>query len=280
MATRKPVSRKKRALYARALPREQKLVRKKSITKKTPAKKSTPKKTATSVNAIERVVAELAHDSRTPRTGIIALSEVLASSNLGEREKRWVAALRSSADHLALLTTLVVDAARMNVRDLPLRHESFDLRELADVVAVSLATRSQGAGLQCHIDVAANLPRTVVGDVVRLRAALENLVDNAVKFTLRGQVGLKLTAAKHPRGWLLTFSVSDSGIGLTAAEIGRLFKPFSQAHDGIARRFGGSGLGLSLVKRMARAMGGDLDVTSAPGHGSSFRLTVIVGKSS
>jgi signal transduction histidine kinase len=276
MATKKPVSRKKRALYARALPREQKLVKSKAKPKKS-TRKPAQKKAVTSVGAVERVVAELAHDIRTPLTGIIALSELLAGSTLGERERRWVAALRSSADHLALLTTLVVDAARMNVRDLPLRHEPFDLRALADVVAVSLATRAQGAGLQCHIDVAADLPRMAVGDVVRLRAALENLVDNAVKFTLRGNVGLKLTADKHARGWRLTFAISDSGIGLTPAEIKRLFKPFSQAHDGIARRFGGSGLGLSLVKRLARAMGGDLDVSSAPGRGSTFRLTVVVG---
>src|SRR4051812_19069952 len=180
MATRKPVSRKKRALYARAQPRRQKLVRKKAA-----PKKPIRKKAGTSVSAVERVVAELAHDIRTPLTGIIALSELLAGSNLGDREKRWVVALRSSADHLALLTTLVVDAARMNVRDLPLRREPFDLRALADIVVVSMATRAQGAGLQFKADIAPDLPEIVIGDVVRLRAALENLIDNAVKFTLR-----------------------------------------------------------------------------------------------
>ncbi len=282
MATGKPVSRKKRALYARVQPRGQKLVRKKAACKtparKKPARKSARRKSGPSVSAVERVVAELAHDIRTPLTGIIALSELLAGSNLGDREKRWVAALRSSADHLALLTTLVVDAARMNVRDLPLRREPFDLRALADTVVVSMTTRAQGAGLQFKADIAADLPEMVVGDVVRLRAALENLIDNAVKFTLRGNVGLSLVADKQARRWRLTFDVSDSGIGLTPAEIKRLFKPFSQAHDGIARRFGGSGLGLSLVKRLAQAMGGELDVTSAPGRGSTFRLTVVVGR--
>jgi two-component system, sensor histidine kinase len=111
---------------------------------------------------------------------------------------------------------------------------------------------------------------------VRLRAALENLIDNAVKFTERGDVGFVVTIEKRARDLLLVFSISDSGIGLTALEIKRLFRPFTQAHAGIARRFGGAGLGLSLVKRLARAMGGNLTVTSAPGKGSTFRLAVAV----
>jgi two-component system, sensor histidine kinase len=115
-----------------------------------------------------------------------------------------------------------------------------------------------------------------VGDVVRLRAALENLIDNAVKFTERGDVGFTVTIERRARDLLLVFSISDSGIGLTALEIKRLFRPFTQAHAGIARRFGGAGLGLSLVKRLARAMGGNLTVISTPGKGSTFRLTVAV----
>jgi CheY-like chemotaxis protein/anti-sigma regulatory factor (Ser/Thr protein kinase) len=117
----------------------------------------------------------------------------------------------------------------------------------------------------------------VICDPLRLRAALENLIDNAVKFTERGRVRLDVAVEKAARGRVrLVFSVTDTGIGLSAAEIRRLFRPFAQASEETARRFGGAGLGLALVKRIAKAMDGDLVVTSKPGAGSRFRMTVTV----
>lgn len=226
--------------------------------------------------AAEMAMAALAHDIRTPLTGILALAELLAASELGERERRWVADLKSNAEHLAALTTLVVDAAKSGRRRLVLRRERFDPRALARAVAGSLAVRAEAAGLQSNVDLAARLPAFVAGDAVRLRAALENLIDNAVKFTESGQVGLAVSARPLARGrHRLEFAVTDSGIGLKPAEIKRLFRPFSQANRDIGRRYGGAGLGLSLVKRLAQAMGGDLSVTSAPGRGSTFRLSVV-----
>ena len=115
----------------------------------------------------------------------------------------------------------------------------------------------------------------MIGDPLRLRAALENLIDNAVKFTERGSVRFDVTSEAAARGKVrLVFTVSDSGIGLDTAEIKRLFRPFSQANERIARRYGGAGLGLAFVKRIAKAMGGDLEVASEPGGGSRFRLSV------
>ena len=112
---------------------------------------------------------------------------------------------------------------------------------------------------------------------MRLRAAIENLIDNAVKFTARGTVKLDVSAAPAANNRArLTFTVTDSGIGLSPAEIRKLFKPFSQGSEAVSRRYGGTGLGLTLVKRLAKAMGGDLKVTSRPGRGSTFTLTVLV----
>ncbi len=279
MVSKKPISRTKRATRVRSKARGEKVASKKRVYPKKASPKLIKRKRAVrDVSATERVVAELAHDIRTPLTGIIALSEMLAGANLGERERYWVAALRNSADHLASLTTLTVDAARANASDMQLRRAPFDLRAMADAVAAAIATRATSAGLQCTTDIAGDLPQMAVGDVVRLRAALENLIDNAVKFTLRGGVGFKVRAEPRARDMRVTFEVSDSGIGLKPAEIKRLFKPFTQAHEGIAGRFGGTGLGLSLVKRMARAMKGDLGVTSTPGRGSTFILKVVVGR--
>jgi CheY-like chemotaxis protein len=125
--------------------------------------------------------------------------------------------------------------------------------------------------------IAADLPLAVIGDPLRLRAALENLTDNAVKFTERGSIRFEATSERAARGRVrLVFTVTDSGIGLSAAEIKRLFRPFAQANEKIARRYGGAGLGLAFVKRVANAMGGDLTVASVPGGGSRFQLSVVV----
>jgi signal transduction histidine kinase len=227
---------------------------------------------------VERIISGLAHDIRTPLTGLIVAADLLGGSKLDDRQRRWVDVLKGNAEHLASLTTLVVDATRRNPSEFVLHARHFRPRVLADAVAASLSARAQGAALACKIDIASDLPDEVYGDVVRLRAALENLIDNAVKFTQKGEVGLTVTAAAVPKGVRFEFAVSDNGIGMTPAEIKRLFRPFTQAHEGIAKRFGGSGLGLSLVKRLARAMGGDLDVKSTPGRGSTFILTVVLGK--
>jgi CheY-like chemotaxis protein len=227
--------------------------------------------------AIEAALADIAHEIRTPLTGILALSELLATSELGERERGWATAIKSTADHLALFTSLIVDAARADARGLVLRRELVRPRRLADALAASLAARAEAKGLAAETNVSGKLPEAVIGDPLRLRAALENLIDNAVKFTERGSVRLDVAREKAARGKVrLVFTLSDTGIGLTAAEIKRLFRPFAQANARIARRYGGAGLGLALVRRIAKAMGGDLTVASEPGGGSRFRLSVTV----
>src|SRR5882757_7939867 len=227
--------------------------------------------------AIEIALAGLAHDIRTPLTGILALSQLLQASELPKRERGWAEAIRGAADHLARLTTLVVDAAKADSTGLVLRDEPFSPHELAQSVAGSLTARAQGKALDVEIGIAKGLPDRVSGDEVRLRSALENLVDNAVKFTERGRIGFAASSVGAGRGRVqLTFTVTDSGIGITAADLKRLFRPFAQASEEVARRYGGAGLGLVFVKRIAKAMGGDLVVTSKPGRGSTFRLTVMM----
>lgn len=223
-------------------------------------------------------LAAFAHEIRTSLTGILALGELLTTSELGEREARWAAGVKSTAEHLASLINLTIDSVKAGTTDLVLRQEPFRLRRLADSAAASLSARAETKGLRTRTMIAGDLPEHVAGDPVRLRAVLENLIDNAVKFTDSGSITLTVTAKAQPRGrFRLEFTVTDSGIGLTPAEIKRLFRPFGQANDMIAHRYGGAGLGLVFVKRVAKAMGGDLTVTSAAG-GSSFHLTVMVDK--
>ena len=245
-------------------------------------------------DVVQAALAAFAHEVRTPLTGILAISDLLATSDLGERERRWADTIKAGAEHLASLATLFVDAARTSKGGNGMRQDLFDLRALARNAGDSLSGRAAAKGLQARIEMSDKLPALVVGDPVRLRAALENLIDNAVKFTEQGVVALAVTpwrpaktaskTASKKRGKAvakkdrigIAFAVSDSGIGVTLAEIKRLFRPFTQANVSIASRFGGAGLGLSSVKQLARAMGGDITVVPRRGGGATFTLTVAL----
>src|SRR4051794_34065132 len=173
--------------------------------------------------ATETALAMLAHEIRTPLNGILAMSELIAAADLPERERQWAGHVKAAAEHLAALATLVVDGVRAEKRRLVLRDEPFRLRALADELAATLEARAEAKGLAADVSITADLPELAVGDRVRLRAALENLIDNAVKFTERGRVALSIEAGARPRGRLrVAFAVADSGMGLSKAETARL----------------------------------------------------------
>ena len=254
-------------------------------------------KVGAATDVVQAALAAFAHEVRTPLTGILAISDLLATSDLGERERRWADTIKAGAEHLANLATLFVDAAKTGrgagKGGSSLRQDLFDLRALARSTGDSLAGRAAAKGLQAQVEISEKLAGLVVGDPVRLRAALENLIDNAVKFTDQGGVAISAMpwrpakdkgrgktrgkakeSTKDKRQVGVAFAVSDSGIGLTMAEIKRLFRPFTQANVTIASRFGGAGLGLSSVKQLACAMGGDITVSPRRGGGATFTLTV------
>jgi CheY-like chemotaxis protein len=245
--------------------------------KKRKARPRKPSRKPQPARAIEAALAGVAHDIRTPLTGIVALAELLASSDLGQRERDWANAIKSGADHLAALTTLIVDAAKAGATGLVLRKDPFSPRALSEAVGEALVARAGNRNVEAEVEIAKNLPAMVAGDALRLRAALENLADNAVKFTHQGAVRFRAAAETAARGRVrLIFTITDSGIGLSTAELKLLFKPFAQASDEIARRYGGAGLGLMFVKRIAKAMGGFLKVVSKKGSGSTFTLSARV----
>ncbi len=273
-------SRSPRKMRTRTKQTLKKRVAKKRAAKKPASKPRAKRRSPRADTMVETALAVFAHEVRTPLTGILAVSDLLATSDLDERERRWVETIKAGAEHLAGLATLFVDAARSSKSRFELRQDFFDLRALARNIGDSLAGRAAAKGLLSRVAISDRLPVFVVGDPVRLRAALENLIDNAVKFTEQGNVALKVSPVRMAGKVGVSFTVSDSGIGLTLAEIKRLFKPFSQANVSIASRFGGAGLGLSSVKQLARAMGGDITVAQSRGGGTVFTLTVGLDKTS
>ena len=166
---------------------------------------------------VEAALAAFAHEVRTPLTGILAISGLLATSDLDERERRWVDTIKAGAEHLASLATLFVDAAKGGNAAAGVRQDFFDLRVLARNAGDSLAGRAAAKGLQSQIDISARLPALVIGDPVRLRAALENLIDNAVKFTERGGVALAVEPMLGQRG-KVAVSNADAGVASDAVQ--------------------------------------------------------------
>lgn len=283
-SSRKSAPRKAASAKVAAKPRGSKASARKTSSRKVAAPKARPAKKlkvaalkTSESSVIEAALAAFAHEVRTPLTGILAISSLLATSDLGERERRWIDTIRTGAEHLAALATLFVDAAKRGTSGLLVRQDFFDLGVLTHAMGDALAGRAAAKGLRASVEIADDLPQFVIGDPVRLRAAVENLIDNAVKFTTEGSVGFKVSLARSQRDRIgVTFAVSDSGIGLSPAEIKGLFQPFSQANVTIAARFGGAGLGLSSVRQLARAMGGDATVASRRGGGTVFTLTVML----
>ncbi len=232
---------------------------------------------------VEVALAAFAHEVRTPLTGILAVSDLLATSDLGERERRWVDTIKVGAEHLAGLATLFVDAARSRRSadtgdigsGLAIRQDFFDLRALARSAGDSLAGRATAKGLELVTAFDPRLPDRLVGDPTRLRQVLFNLLGNAIKFTDRGRVTLAATGDARAAGIAtVTFTVADTGIGMDAAAVSRLFNVFSQADSSMSRRFGGSGLGLAISQKLVEAMDGKIAVESTPGRGSKFSFTL------
>ena len=225
--------------------------------------------------AKSRFLATISHELRTPLNAIIGYAEIIAEECGPDDDTQRLDAGRISdaGKHLLKLVNGILDLARIEAGKMPVEAVSFAPDELVEEVAAILQPLARENGDELRVVVSGSLPLCLT-DHMKLRQCLLNLVGNALKFTKGGLVTISAEACAEGGADWIAFEVSDTGIGMSPAVLGRLFEPFSQANEATVRNYGGSGLGLALTKEMAELIGGSVAVQSIEGRGSAFRLCV------
>jgi PAS domain S-box-containing protein len=223
-------------------------------------------------------LANMSHEIRTPMTAIMGYADMLLDPALSASDRLdAISTVRRQSEHLLTIINDVLDLSKIEAGRMDLERLACDPCRVAGEVVSLMRVRSIERGIRLDLQFQGRVPRTVRTDPTRLRQILVNLVGNAVKFTATGGVQLVLSVTDRGGEALLRFDVIDTGIGMTAEQVGELFRPFQQGDTSTTRQFGGTGLGLTIARRLARLLGGDIDVQSLPGLGSRFGLTIPAG---
>ena len=220
-------------------------------------------------------LASMSHEIRTPMNAIMGIADLLAKTPLSDEQDKYVQIFRRAGDNLLNLINDILDLSKVEASQLELEHARFDLNDHLEKLIEMVMIRAEEKGLSLIWSVDADVQTELVGDPARLRQVLLNLIGNALKFTEAGSVSLRVERDQAYRGTVpLRFIVTDTGIGIPGEKLGRVFERFTQADTSTTRRFGGSGLGLTISKRLVELMGGRIWAESLPGTGSTFSFTV------
>ena len=225
-------------------------------------------------------LANMSHEIRTPMNAIVGMAYLTLRSELTPRQRDYLEKIQSSSQHLLGIINDILDISKIEAGKLVIERTDFELERVLDNVASLIADKIATKGLELIVDVADDVPGSLVGDPLRLGQILVNYANNAVKFTEKGEVAIRVRVVEAGHdGVLLRFEVRDTGIGLSSEQRARLFRSFEQADSSTTRKYGGTGLGLVISKRLAELMGGEVGVDSTPEVGSTFWFTALLGRS-
>ena len=221
-----------------------------------------------------KFLAHMSHELRTPVNGVLGMLELVGQTEPGPKRAHYLETARRSAELLLGVINGVLDISKIEAGNVELEAGPLDLRTVVQEVTDAFAEMARGKGVELTSTLPVNLPTALVGDAARLRQVLTNLIGNAIKFTEKGEIGIRVQTVDMSADFaIIAFAVSDTGVGIPRDKQRRIFDAFAQADSSTTRRYGGTGLGLAIAKQLCEMMGGSIEVTSEPGRGSTFRFT-------